>query len=226
MTRKVANLGDPLKNFLTGIVCVALAALAPASLKAEGMTDAERKVVVDYLVKTRAMYFEALKGLTEAQWNFKSAPDRWSIFECAEHIANVEDQIFSGIQQLVRTPPDDAKAATMAARRAQMDMVVSKMVPDRKSKVSSPEEVKPTGRYATPKELLAHYTESREQTLKFANTSKDDLRVHFIKHFALGDLDLYQWLLMIPAHNERHMKQIAEVMADPAYPKPAGGADR
>ena len=59
-----------------------------------------------------------------------------------------------------------------------------------------------------------------------AKSSKDDLRVHFIKHFALGDLDLYQWLLLIPGHNERHMKQIAEVMADPGYPKTGSGAER
>jgi len=215
-----------MKMFWTVTACGALLTLVPAVMRADPMSDAERKAAVDFLVKTRGMYLETLKGLTEAQWNFKPTPERWSIFECAEHIANVEDQVFSGIQQLVRTPADEAKVAAMAPRRAQMDMIVAKMVPDRKTKVSSPEEVKPTGRYATPKELIAHYTESREQTLKFANTSQDDLRVHFIKHFALGEMDLYQWLLMIAAHNERHMKQIAEVMADPGYPKSGSGAER
>ena len=215
-----------MKKMLPRTLCATLFALAPALAQADAMTDAERKAAVDYLVKTKTMYFEALKGLTEAQWNFKPAPDKWSVFECAEHIANVEDQVFDGIQQLVRTPADVAKATAMAPRRAQMDMVVSKMVPDRKSKVSSPEEVKPTGRYATPKELLGHFAEARDRTIEFAKTNKEDLRVHYIKHFALGELDLYQWLLMIAAHNERHMKQIAEVMADAGYPKSASGAER
>ncbi len=32
-------------------------------------------------------------------------------------------------------------------------------------------------------------------------------------------LDAYQWVLLISAHCERHMKQIEEVKADPNFPK-------
>jgi hypothetical protein len=46
----------------------------------------------------------------------------------------------------------------------------------------------------------------------------DDLRNHFVK-FGPAAIDVYQMLLAIPAHNERHLQQILEIKASPNYPK-------
>jgi hypothetical protein len=35
----------------------------------------------------------------------------------------------------------------------------------------------------------------------------------------MGTIDVYQMLLMIPAHTERHLAQIKEVKSSPGYPK-------
>jgi hypothetical protein len=45
------------------------------------------------------------------------------------------------------------------------------------------------------------------------------LRRHFFRHPIFGDLDLYQWLLMIAAHCDRHRVQSEEVMASPEFPR-------
>ena len=34
-----------------------------------------------------------------------------------------------------------------------------------------------------------------------------------------GSQDLYQWLLMISTHAQRHILQIREIKAHPGYPK-------
>jgi len=46
---------------------------------------------------SKKAFLDATKGLSEAQWNFKSAPDRWSVAECADHIALAEGFIFGRI---------------------------------------------------------------------------------------------------------------------------------
>jgi hypothetical protein len=61
---------------------------------------------------------------------------------------------------------------------------------------------------------LLHYT-SRSSEIKF---DPKYLRGNFVK-FGPAPVDVYQTLLAIPAHNERHLQQIAEVKASPNYPK-------
>jgi hypothetical protein len=35
---------------------------------------------------------------------------------------------------------------------------------------------------------------------------------------AFGELDLYQWLIVLSKHGERHALQIEEIKANPAWP--------
>ena len=53
----------------------------------------------------------------------------------------------------------------------------------------------------------------------YKRQTQDPLREHFFKHPVLGDLDAYQWILLISAHTERHVNQILEVKASPGFPK-------
>ena len=55
---------------------------------AESLTQADRDKAMQYLESTRQGVIDATKGLSEAQWNFKAAPDRWSIAECFAHMNN------------------------------------------------------------------------------------------------------------------------------------------
>jgi hypothetical protein len=92
-------------------------------------------------------------------------------------------------------------------------------VPDRSHKAQAPEFLKPTNRWATREELTKAFEDSRRATMDYIRTTNDDLRDHFFAHPLLGQMDAYQWILLISAHSERHTKQIEEVKADPNFPK-------
>ena len=49
-----------------------------------------------------------------------------------------------------------------------------------------------------------------------AKTSADDFRG---RPLIDGNMDVYQWFLMISTHSQRHILQIREVKAHPRYPK-------
>ena len=78
--------------------------------------------------------------------------------------------------------------------------------------------LQPTGRWPQPAAMLAAFNQVREQSTAFANTTQADLRSHFYPHQALGELDCYQWLVVLAQHAGRHAHQIEAVQADPAYP--------
>jgi len=178
----------------------------------QDITNMEREQAVRYLADTRAGVIEAVKGLSEAQFNFKPGPDRWSIAECLEHIAIVENAVLSGVR--VRLEKGPAPAADRDVK--QIDAMILTTVPDRSTKVKAPAQLVPTGNSA-PAANLEHFLASRQQTVNWLK-SDSNLRGHSVDHPVLGPLDGYEWILAAAGHSERHTKQILEVKADPNFP--------
>jgi hypothetical protein len=76
------------------------------------LSPAERDHAVAELDSSQKAFLEATSGLSEAQWNFKPAPDRWSIAECAEHIGVTEAFILKLItEQTLKGPAEPEKRA-------------------------------------------------------------------------------------------------------------------
>ena len=176
------------------------------------LTQADRDRGVKYLEQTRDGVIAATKDLSEAQWKFKAAPDKWSVAETLEHIALGEDYMFGYVTNMVMKAPAGAPDRDVA----KMDALALKMVPDRSNKRQAPPELVPTGRWS-PAETLEHFLKSRQRTIEYMQTAPD-LRQH-VSDSPLGALDGYEWLLFISAHSDRHTKQILEVEAAPDFPK-------
>src|SRR5258708_39795086 len=77
------------------IVCALFFAL---TARAQEITPAEKDKALAYLESTKKDVLDATKNLSTAQWNFKAAPDRWSIPECMEHIAAAEAFIRGSVE--------------------------------------------------------------------------------------------------------------------------------
>jgi hypothetical protein len=200
------------KNSLIGML-TALLLLIGAAAPAQEVTPAEKDRALQYLETTKKNVLEATKGLSEAQWNFKPAPDRWSVAQVMEHIAAAEDFIRTLTKEKIMAAP----AGEPGRDLKKTDEAVLAMVPDRTSKVQAPEPLVPTNRFATPEGSIKHFVESRAETEGFLKTATG-MRDH-VSDSPLGKLDAYEFVLLIAAHSERHTKQINEVKADANFPK-------
>ncbi len=199
-----------MKKFVFAFCALIFAATAGFG---QELSQAHRDKGVSYLEKTRDGVVASVKGLSAAQMNFKSGPDRWSVAQVLEHIALAEDFILEHVTN------DVMKAPAGAADRdpAKTDAGVIATVPDRSHPLKAPEPLVPTGRW-TPDESLKHFLASREKTIEFLKTTPD-LRAHVAAGPTGAPLDGYEWILLIAGHSERHTKQIEEVKADPNFPK-------
>jgi DinB superfamily len=200
--------------FLIAIVTVTVAVAASD----QTLTKADRDKAVAELEGSRQAFLDATKGLSPAQWNFKAGPDRWSIAECAEHIALSEDFIFGVVtKQVMKSPVTPEKRDAVKGK----DESLVKMLQDRSHKATAPEPIDPVKRPMAAADSVKQFLASRARTIEYMKTTQDDLRDHFADHPvpAIGTLDAYQWILLISGHSRRHTLQILEVKADPNFPK-------
>lgn len=191
--------------------------LAASVLVAEPLSRGERDRAMSSLHATRKMFLDEVANLSEAQWTFKPAPERWSIAECAEHIALTEDALFQMVTEKVMKSPADPGKSTEEQKAK--DAKVLESIADRSRKFQASEALQPTGKWKTRQELIDHFQASRDNTIALIDKTDESLRDHFAPHPALEVLDAYQWVLMTSAHAERHTAQIREVKADPNFPK-------
>jgi len=198
---------------LAGVLIALCLFAGVAATQAQEVTKAEKERALQYLESTKKGVLEATKGLSEAQWNFKPAPDRWSVAQVTEHIAAAEDLLRTLITDTVMKAP----AGEPGRDVKKTDEAVLTMVPDRTHKAQAPEPLQPSNRYGSPADALKHFTESRATTEALLNSSTG-LRDH-VSDSPLGKLDGYEFILFIAAHSERHTKQINEVKADANFPK-------
>lgn len=176
------------------------------------MTSAERELLLKNLEESRERLLHMAKNLSREQLHYRPEPGRWTVAECLEHIVTVELRLLGVIQKTLETAPDSSK------RSAMEDAAMFANVKGRVVRFQAPEIVVPTGRWPD-EQLLNEFEAARRQTLDFAAGTTADLRPRFFKHPAFGELDLYQWLLLIAAHSDRHRVQSEEVMASPGFPR-------
>jgi uncharacterized damage-inducible protein DinB len=200
------------RRFAVAVFFVAVASVAP---RADELSPQDRAKVVQYLTSTRDQVVAESATLSDAQWNFKLGPDRWSVGEVVEHLALTEE-FLRNLQQKTMSAPV-ATAEQRAATKGKDEMIV-KAIPDRTQKAQAPEPLRPTQKLGAQTAVVNAFKERRGKTLSYAEKTTDDLRAH-VGESPIGPVDAYQWLLFIGAHTERHLAQIREVKASAQFPK-------
>jgi len=178
------------------------------------ITAAERNALLKNLADSRERLLGAVQGLSREQLHYRPAPGRWTVAECVEHIAMVEGRVLGLIQKTLSDGPAPGKRSAMEGR----DSALSEDVAGRVTRFQAPEYLVPRGQWPD-EQLLKEFEAARQRTREFASTTDADLRKHFYAHPVLGELDLYQWLLLIGAHCDRHRAQSEEVMAGAGFPR-------
>ncbi len=184
------------------------------------ITREERAHVIKLLEDSEAEFLGLVSGLTDVQWTYKPAADRWSVAETAEHIVLAEDLLFSKMKEALANPPNpDWEARTRGKTE-----FIERVMPDRSHKAQAPEPVQPHDKW-TREETIARYKEKRAITLRFIEETDLPLKSHTSEHPfpVFNTLNAYQWLLYIPLHNMRHDQQIVEVKAGAGFPHAAPG---
>jgi len=177
------------------------------------MTPAERQRAAAFLDETREKLLRATRNLSPAQLQYKPAPDRWSVAECLEHVTTVETAVLGNIQNAI-------KGEAGSPQPSMTDEALVQTVTNRSTRAQAPERIVPTGRFPQD-QLLTEFEAARKRTSDFVRSTNVPLRQFAFPHGRFGQVDCYQWLLLVAGHGDRHRQQVEEVIAGAGFPRAA-----
>jgi len=201
-----------LKVILSAFICLLISVDSFAQTL---WTDSDKKYLIDNLKRTRDLVIQETKNLSEQQWKFKEAPDRWSINEVVEHLAIWELLLDREVSQALVFGPQPE-----LLKNAKTDSSILAFLMEEKPHITT-EYTKPFT-FTVPMGLnsgsnnLAWFLKMRNESLNFLDSTKTDLRYYFLRP---GRGNVHQVYITIFGHTDRHLRQIRKIKTNANYPK-------
>jgi hypothetical protein len=168
------------------------------------LSKKERKTAISYLKETKSFFLNSVKGLSNAQLDYKSVPGKLSIRQCMAYVTAAEKNISGLAIKNLQQPSDPAKRNELTIK----DEEIIRIIADPVQKATAPEFLEPLPAGLTTDRNADEFKSLREKNIDFLKTTTQDLRNHFLQHPVLGMVDNYQYLLMMAAHTKRYTLQI------------------
>jgi hypothetical protein len=172
--------------------------------------EIDKATLLEALRKGEEALLCSVAGVSEAACHLRPAENRWSVLECAEHVA-VAEEVMLGLVTGERKARDP--------EGVKRDERILRSGTDRSTRFDASDQSRPRGRFSTLAEAVAHFQKTRKRTLGVVELTGEDLRATEVRHphRAVGVISTYECLLLMGTHTQRHALQIEEVKQSQAY---------
>lgn len=163
-------------------------------------------------------------GLTDAQWNWRPAPGKWSVGECVAHLGLVGGLVLNKLEPILTRARAEGLVAPGPYRLGFVgEWFTRTMETPGKRRMPSPKNFVPPSA-VTREEALARWRAGHTR-LRAALTFADGLALDRIrmgsaaKGGALLRLRASAWFASTLAHERRHLGQMRRVGGAPGFPR-------
>lgn len=182
--------------------------------KPETLTKEDRKTLTRYMKQSKATLIGKIKDLTPEQWSYKPAPEVWSVAEICEHIYKAEPGV---LKKATEIDQQEYKPDQMVDYKTRGDEIKAFVI-GRTEKFQAPKPIRPEGAFESPQAFIEDFIIRRDATIDFVKTTDKPLKAYYEVFGPVGEVNGYDWLMIIAAHTERHTRQLMEVLEDPGFP--------
>jgi len=168
------------------------------------MTNSE---IAKQLTEAHEQFCSIVGGIDQAASERQPNPGEWSVGEVVHHLVLMETMIRRMCRAISwgllskELPPEKHKPAPLhrVSKRAERVKASRMFIPLH-------------GR--SLEQLLQKLDNERQKTIKFARrVNLDKLRRRFVRHPFIGVLSGEEWIAFLAHHQQRHAKQIEEILA-------------
>jgi len=195
---------------LTALVITGLA----GTIKNTALTSQERKFAVSQLRGSRSDLLKSINGLSAAQLDFKSNSDSWTIKEHLDYLAFAEKTLWTKLETVLKSPatPENRHLVSLS------DEGVLTAVDGTNNFIRYAASIPGVAtNWHGYWDAASFFKSSPAKHLKFIKTTTSDLRNRLI-YTPMGWIDCYQFILLMTAYSEGHIRQIRHILADPQFP--------
>ena len=179
------------------------------------MTEMRGKIseLFEYMDETRASLLDCAREMNESFAMIPPREGEWSAAQNLAHLALVESNVAMMMEKIIGAAREQG-AGPDQSEESFIKSLDKWRVPDPVSKLISPSRIAPDAG-----KRVRDSIESLEQTrarLKSIILENSDIDLASIKrpHPVLGEIDMYQWVLFVAQHEERHRKQMERALAE------------
>lgn len=164
------------------------------------------KRVLDRMDRVHEKLMAAVSPLDERVFAQPPAAGSWSVAQIIQHLALVEDRVIKDLGKEVARPP---RKVSFVKRLVPTSIVSLRLV-----RVKAPQAVNPETNAAPAKvAALANYNRARNDLKSLCATHGNArFRQIVFKHPFLGEIDGVATVSFVSYHEQRHYKQIREVL--------------
>lgn len=169
-----------------------------------GDVKGDNETLLTLLSASRDRFLSSFADIMEQQAHVRPQNDRWSVIETVEHLTMAETTMLKLLEQPRHPRPADAP------NREEIFLMAAA---DRSRRLESPESGLPKGRFATLAEARAQFSSARARAIQFVEQNSENLRGFGVTHPhpAAGNVSIYELLILIARHADRHALQIEEI---------------
>ena len=169
--------------------------------------------VLKRLDRVHEKLLATVASLDEVSFAKPPAAGSWSVSQIIQHLALVEDRVIKDLEKEISRPPRKVRLV----RR----FVPTSIVSSRLLRVKSPQAVNPEthprpsdgNEVPTKANAIANYNRARNDLKHLCKTHGNNrFRQIVFKHPFLGELDGVATVSFVGYHEQRHFKQIREVL--------------
>jgi len=187
---------------------------ADQSSTAPVWTEADKKYLLDNLIRTKQEIINETKNLTKKQWNFKESPDQWSINQIVEHIDRYELIFMHEISVALQMGPIP-NFPQHSPDSMFLDQDPKDLKKNNTTDFTKPFTISvPLGNNEGSNNMI-WFNKMRDESIDYLKNTTQNIR----QYYPNFGPDVHQKFIMIFTHTDRHLRQIKRVKGNPKYPK-------
>ncbi|MBE9917889.1 DinB family protein [Paenibacillus donghaensis] len=163
----------------------------------------ELQEIIPELKETRNELLGILSGLSENELNTKKDSSSWSISQVCQHLSKTEELYVAAIRKGLKSKEDSF------IENKSLGFLL-----DRSKKLEAPDIAKPTDDILEYEEIIAKLNHSRQKLFDMLNSLEDPsaLSRRHSMHPVFKAMLLIDWVKSLYLHEQRHIKQIHEII--------------
>lgn len=173
------------------------------------LTSEERTFLINYLGETEQYVLQMLEDVDAKAWNHTVASEKWTIGECAEHILLTEAGIYQTFLEKTKSEKPNQTKKSAVADNDEIIQVLNDRITKRSKTINH---FQPKGNLESKEAFIQAFRSSRKKVEELVAETKLPLHWYFVET-PIGEIDLYQHLLILAAHASRHTQQIEDIKA-------------